>query len=203
MKTEDGFPLPTPKPSPKVLADLLEVLPKIEDDGVRGKVWLAAWHFKGALERLEKRAVATLNAQTRVAAAEVAAARKIEQLRLEAAEATAAARAEAQRSIEGVAEVDLGDFDPHGWFVYQLWGDDPMTPLYVGQSQNILSRLGSHMGVSSKRAKVKRVRLTRCATKQEMAALEKRLIRKYNPPGNSAGVERRISLDQLDEPYLA
>lgn len=56
-----------------------------------------------------------------------------------------------QANAARMVSANIGDsFDPHGYYVYLLWGADPDKPLYVGQSSNILSRLGSHM---SKRGK--------------------------------------------------
>lgn len=79
-------------------------------------------------------------------------------------------------------------FDPHGWFVYLLWGSDPEAPIYVGQSRNILSRLGSHLQDSAKRKMVKRVQLIRCKSAGDMDRLELQLIREYRPRLNVAMV---------------
>lgn len=88
---------------------------------------------------------------------------------------------------EGLADLvteDLdGMFDPRGYFVYLLWDGD-VTPLYVGQSKNVLARLGNHMGDREKRARVRRVQLVRCDSKQQMDGVERRLIRFFQPPLN-------------------
>lgn len=81
-----------------------------------------------------------------------------------------------------------GHFDPHGWFVYLLWGADTESPIYVGQSRNILSRLGSHLQDSAKRKMVKRVQLIRCKSAGDMDRLELQLIREYRPRLNVAMV---------------
>lgn len=128
----------------------------------------------------------------------------------EAAEAAAAARAEQERAAmaaargrqrdaeqmaaafagEGIADLTQG-IDPHGYFVYFLWGDDPATPLYVGQSRNLLSRLGSHMGDPRKFPDVRRVTIRRYGSEQEMDRAEDQFIGWYQPPWNILGVIRR------------
>ena len=75
--------------------------------------------------------------------------------------------------------------DPTGFYVYLLWavqGDD--KPLYVGQSANLLARLGAHLGNGSKRSKVGWVTYHRCASEQAMIRREGELIRRYRPPWN-------------------
>src|SRR4051812_23425341 len=78
---------------------------------------------------------------------------------------------------------------PHGWFVYILWGESPSRPLYVGQSTNVLSRIGSHMGDAEKRRLTKRIDLIRCGSNDEMVAMEKRLILEWSPWLNVLGNE--------------
>jgi hypothetical protein len=84
----------------------------------------------------------------------------------------------------GLAKDDILTFYPHGAFVYLLWGEDENTPLYVGQSQNVLSRLGRHLQEQRKRSLVKRVDLIRCSSKKHMQMTEIRLIWQYKPPLN-------------------
>src|SRR5208283_4700464 len=88
------------------------------------------------------------------------------------------------RRIEttGIGEV----FDPEGYFVYILWGADE-RPIYVGQSTNILSRLGSHLGDRTKRRLITKVQLVRCATRHVMDITEDDLIAHYRPQLNIAG----------------
>lgn len=92
--------------------------------------------------------------------------------------------------LEGMASVRGGSFldQPQGFFVYCLWGDDTTSPLYVGQSGNLLARLGHHFGDRTKCSTIRRVTLIRCATKQLMDSTETRLIKRHNPPWNSIGV---------------
>lgn len=83
----------------------------------------------------------------------------------------------------------IGDaFDPHGYYVYLLWGDDLETPLYIGQSRNILGRLGSHLNDNGKRWQIKSVQLIKCNGKPTMDRTEAALIREYKPPMNTVGV---------------
>lgn len=74
-----------------------------------------------------------------------------------------------------------------GCFVYVLWGDDPVTPLYVGESENIFSRLGSHMNNPERRTLVRRVQLIECRNEFVMHATEARLIYDYRPTLNIVG----------------
>jgi hypothetical protein len=94
-------------------------------------------------------------------------------------------RAKADESIAPLKEIEF--FDPTGFFVYLLWGEDPETPLYVGKSTNILGRLGFHMN-TAKRDPTQRIQLVRCATAQDMDDTEARLIGHYRPPLNVMGI---------------
>lgn len=73
--------------------------------------------------------------------------------------------------------------DPHGFFVYSIWAQDDV-PLYVGQSRNVLSRVGSHMGGRFKKVGVKRVRFNKFAHQYEMAEAERMLIKELQPKFN-------------------
>jgi predicted GIY-YIG superfamily endonuclease len=87
----------------------------------------------------------------------------------------------------------IGDaFDPHGYYVYLLWSNDDETPLYIGRSQNVLSRLGSHMSNTDKRYAVKSVQLIKCSGERTMIRTEAALIREYNPPLNKVGTNGGI-----------
>jgi predicted GIY-YIG superfamily endonuclease len=77
-------------------------------------------------------------------------------------------------------------FDPHGFFVYVLW-DHNGSPLYVGQSTNVLSRLGTHMA-GTKRRSTARVTLTKHRTRSHMDKAEMALIREYRPRLNIVGM---------------
>lgn len=89
-----------------------------------------------------------------------------------------------------VAEAVVDSFDPRGYFVYVLWGSHPEVPVYVGQSTNILARLGSHLGDKAKRTLVERVQLIRCRGQHGMNRLEAELIYKYNPTLNVSGTDK-------------
>lgn len=97
-------------------------------------------------------------------------------------------------ALAGQQAEALGDgdaFNPHGFFVYCLWGRDPDRPLYVGLSSNVLSRLGSHLGDGYRRKRITAVTLTRFATHKKMVEAEVRLIAHYLPPWNTRGCEAR------------
>jgi excinuclease UvrABC nuclease subunit len=84
--------------------------------------------------------------------------------------------------------------NPHGFNVYILLTG--LDVLYVGQSTNILARLGSHLSDPSKRSAVTSVRIISCKTKREMDQLEMSLIGFYQPPLNIRGKEPGgVSLD--------
>jgi len=117
--------------------------------------------------------------------------------------AAEAAKIDAERRIRNglhvVATSVLGDgFNPHGYYVYCLWGQDEEKPLYVGQSTNILSRLGSHLGDGRKRREVRRVSLIVCKGPRHMTTTEKRLIKHYQPEWNSVGIERKRRSASVD-----
>lgn len=75
-----------------------------------------------------------------------------------------------------------------GFYVYHLWGTDPATPVYTGQSERIMSRLGSHWADPSKRGAVRNVQLIECSDAAEMRRLEKHLIATLRPTLNRMGV---------------
>jgi hypothetical protein len=88
----------------------------------------------------------------------------------------------AGQDMASVLSTGIGEsFEPHGCFVYILWGDDPERPVYVGKSTNILTRLGSHMGEATKRRLTTRIELLRCNGTPVMDRTEIRLIRQYRP----------------------
>lgn len=156
----------TPPPSRAVLDRATGLADRIEDDEVRRAMKLACWHLRGAIERLEQRAAATVNADERVAKAEVAAARRVDSL----------------------ASAEINGMDPHGHFVYLLWGDVADRPLYVGLSSNVLGRLGDHMRSKSRRDSIRRVTILRCPSRSKMISLERSLIARHQPPWNVQGI---------------
>jgi hypothetical protein len=87
----------------------------------------------------------------------------------------------------------LGDVDGFnvrqltwGFFVYTLHGGKGEV-LYVGQSTNVLSRLGNHLGETKKRNEVHHVSLIKCDSKLTMNQLEARMIKLEQPPWNRNG----------------
>lgn len=81
--------------------------------------------------------------------------------------------------------------DPHGHFVYCPWGDDPDRPLYVGQSSNLYSRLGTHLSNSTRRWSIKRVSTIRCESRADAFNLEGQLILIHRPEWNIRGLVTR------------
>jgi hypothetical protein len=74
--------------------------------------------------------------------------------------------------------------DPHGFFVYLLWGDDETCPIYVGQSINVMNRISAHMADPVKGPRLRYVTLERCESREQMVWLERALIRQYLPEFN-------------------
>jgi hypothetical protein len=94
----------------------------------------------------------------------------------------------AVKGMDGPLQAFSAQFDPHGLYVYLLWGNDPDRPVYVGQSSNILARLGDHMRDATKRSIVKRVQVVNCEDKAKMDELEASLILAYQPVLNIRGL---------------
>jgi hypothetical protein len=90
-------------------------------------------------------------------------------------------------------ELGARDFDPRGFFVYILW-DAEDEAVYVGQSANILSRLGNHMQDAEKRGQTVRASFIRCETRREMDATEAWLISKLDPKLNIALTDKPRSV---------
>lgn len=119
---------------------------------------------------------------------------RAEKAKLSARKSAAKAKAHVEFTLSQQHQAVLADeLDPHGYYVYCLWGDDPDRPLYVGQSSNILARLGSHLSNRSRRAAVRRISLTRCKTHTRMCKTEMQLIDLYQPPLNVVGVRRAVA----------
>jgi predicted GIY-YIG superfamily endonuclease len=90
----------------------------------------------------------------------------------------------------------IGDaFDPSGYYVYLLWSDDDELPIYIGKSQNVLNRLGSHMADKDKRHMVRSIQLIKCAGEATMNRTEAALIREYCPILNIVGVPHQKSYE--------
>jgi hypothetical protein len=134
-------------------------------------------HFSGQLAEARLQATEARDAAAKAADRYVRHARQAEE------------RAEAALDGLVMQHLDL-QMDPNGYYVYLLWGIEEDRPLYVGQSTNIFSRLGSHMNDPVKRARVRRVMVIGCKTERQMDSTELRLIRKYRPELNTAGVPR-------------
>lgn len=97
-----------------------------------------------------------------------------------------AAQDATRSALNGLSRVQIDDcLDPHGYYVYILWGET--EPIYVGQSSNVLNRLGSHMGDPEKRAATKRIQLIRCDDREKMLETELHLIGEYRPILNVNG----------------
>lgn len=149
-------------------ADSLRIMTdRLSDPAIRGnpeklagQLQLAILHMQGAADRLDVRASAQRRADERM-----------------------------ERELAKLHRVDIDNgFDPRGCYVYVLWGSSDVTPLYVGRSTNVLARLGDHLGDSTKRSEIERVRLVRCKNAKTMAETELRMIAQFQPPWNKVGL---------------
>jgi hypothetical protein len=107
-----------------------------------------------------------------------------------AARATAQAETRIAFALDGIASATGAYLDPHGFYVYLLRESAGKPPIYVGQSTNILSRLGSHMTAPDRRYRVKHIEVLRCKNRRQMDLTEARLIRHFKPELNTMGVDR-------------
>lgn len=73
-------------------------------------------------------------------------------------------------------------FSPHGYYVYLLWGDRRYRPLYVGQSRNVLRRIGQH--VSDYGELINDVDVIPCDSQEEMTSIEQAMIEALSPMWN-------------------
>jgi excinuclease UvrABC nuclease subunit len=89
-------------------------------------------------------------------------------------------------AADWVSERLTDRFDPSGYFVYLLWGESDDVPIYVGQSNNICGRIGTHMS-NWYGWRIRSVSLIRCTTEIKMTRTERQLIRRYQPELNRAG----------------
>jgi hypothetical protein len=89
------------------------------------------------------------------------------------------------------AEIELGEVNPYGFFVYLLWTARMDRPLYVGQSINVFARVGAHVVRPEIRPRIARVTLIRCYSEADMHKTESKLIAFYEPTLNKLGPERR------------
>lgn len=94
-------------------------------------------------------------------------------------------RRSADGVLAGIPRGKVHDFDPRGCFVYVLLDEDRRTPLYIGQSTNLLPRLGQHMHAHYGK-QVTLVVTIRCSHELEMRGMERMLIRQYHPRLNIA-----------------
>lgn len=101
------------------------------------------------------------------------------------------ARRDGIRGFASAAFCDGDVFDPNGHFVYLLWGNNPNTPLYVGRSTNVFSRVGTHMDNPRRRRSIQGVQFIRCRNADTMVNLEWTLILKFQPPWNIQGIVGR------------
>lgn len=107
---------------------------------------------------------------------------------IEAERRIAAAEAKANRiAAERLQTIDITNdngIDPRACYVYLLWEENEVVPLYVGRSKNVFSRIGNHV---NRILDIRRVEVIRCENAHHMASLEKELIAFYLPPMNIAG----------------
>jgi GIY-YIG catalytic domain len=95
----------------------------------------------------------------------------------------------AEQALAGLVTETLSSrITPHGCYVYLLWGDDETKPIYVGKSTNFLARLGAHMSDPARKHRIRSITLIRCKDGRQMDKTELRLIRRYRPELNTAGI---------------
>ncbi|MEN6544516.1 MAG: GIY-YIG nuclease family protein [Armatimonadia bacterium] len=91
-----------------------------------------------------------------------------------------------RRRLLGLEQLDRRQrlpFSPHGCFVYLLWGNDRERPLYVGQSANVLRRLGQH--IDERGRQIRDFEVISCDSRPEMDRLEQVLIETLKPMWNT------------------
>lgn len=95
------------------------------------------------------------------------------------------------RSVRLLRPADVGSgFRPVGCYVYVMWGrDSSVTPLYVGQSANLTSRLRTHLADPDKRALIDRIEIIACLDADDMAVTEQDQIHLLKPFFNVAGAD--------------
>lgn len=95
----------------------------------------------------------------------------------------------AQRAALAAEAFDLSetenfrDYAPGTYHVYMLYDVDERL-LYVGQSSNIINRLGQHYNHPDRGGRIARVAMIRCATRDAMRQLETHLIGELQPELN-------------------
>jgi hypothetical protein len=94
-------------------------------------------------------------------------------------------RSPAAQLLAGLGAETFGCFPSQGFCVYCLW-DDRDVLLYVGQTTNLLRRLGEHQQSPTRGAFV-RVSLFRCYSERQMHLTEEWLIDRLQPPLNVWG----------------
>ena len=195
-------------PDPAVRASLGRLLTMAEDRAASHSAVDLAWEVEDTWRSLQlellsgdadsdalaAEALAVLKARARQSAASFSRQLADAHARAHAAEESAdrhmrRAEALAEHALADLVIEGAGDrFTPHGYFVYLLWERDDSTPIYVGKSTNILARLGDHMSNPARRHRVRKVTLIRCKNQLTMDRTEDRLIRRYRPELNIAGV---------------
>jgi hypothetical protein len=90
-------------------------------------------------------------------------------------------------SAAAISASEVG-FDPRGYFVYILRERECGWPIYIGQSGNVLGRIGEHLRAPDRRERIRHVSLIRCSSRGAMSRTERQLIAQYRPELNVAGV---------------
>jgi hypothetical protein len=95
--------------------------------------------------------------------------------------------------LEDWAAIEVDGFNPNGFFVYMLWDRSETHPVYVGATQNVMSRVGVHLRNPDRRHRIGRVTLIRCSSVEAMENTEADLIDHYRPEFNGRpGIRRKI-----------
>lgn len=95
----------------------------------------------------------------------------------------------ARQNYADPIEIELSKAWGKGYYVYLLYEDNKLDyePIYVGQSTNVVSRIGNH--ATNKLLKnVVRCRVLVCHSHRQMNVLESALINRYLPSVNIKGI---------------
>lgn len=85
-----------------------------------------------------------------------------------------------------------------GFFVYALFtAEQGEEPAYIGQSTNVLGRVGNHLRNPERAPLITRIAVLPCSSKAEMAKLERSLIAQYCPPWNLVSLPRDVLTERL------
>lgn len=89
-------------------------------------------------------------------------------------------------------------FSPNGLCVYLL-RDKNDEVVYVGQSKNVLSRLGAHASDKNKRPHMETVEMIWCRSKEDMDRIERELIVAHTPRFNTVHKPKQYRVSNVPD----